>query len=349
MTQKIKIRAILVAVLVLAIVGCITVPKLLDRDKAKEDKVPAESLLSLSAAAESVQKNGSGSAAALKNNENKKTDAKDAGDQDGEDADPEDEEADEDGDQDDEKKEEDKKPVLVSVPVIADGETIVIETEPVTVAEVLDQAGVTMDGDDIIDIDLDHVVGEGDEIIITRVDVEQTEETVYLEYDTVYQQDTSLDPGDSQLIQEGEYGLATYYYEVVYYDGVEVNRYTVETVVEQDPVDEIIAYAPEAPPEDTPVDGAPSDYKEVLTCTAYSYSAAPGSHGASGGLCTYGTCAVDPSVIPLGTQLYIEGYGYAVANDTGGAIIGNTVDVFFETFEECYSWGARTVKVYILG
>ncbi len=352
MTKKIKIRAILVAVLVLLIAGCFTLPKLLDREAPAQEAVKGESLLSLSTAAEAVQKNATGSTAALKTSENKKADADEAGDtdtaKDDKSSEADDEaDADEEDDKDD-KKEEDKKPVLVSVPVIADGETIVIETEPVTVAEVLDMAGVTMDDDDIIDIDLDHVVSEGDEIIITRVDVENTEESVYLEYETVYQKDTSLDPGDSQVIQEGEYGLATYCYEVVYYDGVEVARYTTDTVVEQDPVDEIIAYAPEAVAEQ-PVDGAPTDYKEVLTCTAYSYSAPKGSRGAYGGLCTFGTCAVDPNVIPLGTRLYIEGYGYAVANDTGGSIIGNTVDVFFETFDECYTWGARTVKVYVLG
>ena len=55
--------------------------------------------------------------------------------------------------------------------------------------------------------------------------------------------------------------------------------------------------------------------------------------------------AVDPSVIPLGTRLYVEGYGEAYAVDTGSAIQGNIIDVHFSTAAQCYSWGRRTVQV----
>ena len=62
-----------------------------------------------------------------------------------------------------------------------------------------------------------------------------------------------------------------------------------------------------------------------------------------------GPVAVDPSVIPLGTRLYIPGYGFGVAQDTGGSFIsGNTVDLFMNTEAECRSWGIRSVKIYIL-
>ncbi|MGX7162491.1 3D domain-containing protein [Enterococcus massiliensis] len=58
--------------------------------------------------------------------------------------------------------------------------------------------------------------------------------------------------------------------------------------------------------------------------------------------------AVDPSVIPLGTRLYVEGYGEAYAVDTGSAIQGNIIDVHFPTAAECNSWGRRQVTVTIL-
>jgi 3D (Asp-Asp-Asp) domain-containing protein len=58
--------------------------------------------------------------------------------------------------------------------------------------------------------------------------------------------------------------------------------------------------------------------------------------------------AVDPKVIPLGTRVYVEGYGYAIAGDTGGAIKGNKIDVFITTKEEALKWGRRTVKIKIL-
>lgn len=61
------------------------------------------------------------------------------------------------------------------------------------------------------------------------------------------------------------------------------------------------------------------------------------------------TVAVDPSVIPLGTYMYIDGYGYAVAADTGGAIKGNKIDIYYDYEQECNNWGVRSVKVTILG
>ena len=68
----------------------------------------------------------------------------------------------------------------------------------------------------------------------------------------------------------------------------------------------------------------------------------------------YGVIAVDPRVIPLGTKLYIESpdgsytYGEAIAEDTGGAIKGNKIDLFFPSYEECMRFGRRTMTVYIL-
>jgi 3D (Asp-Asp-Asp) domain-containing protein len=68
---------------------------------------------------------------------------------------------------------------------------------------------------------------------------------------------------------------------------------------------------------------------------------------ATGTRAGYGTIAVDPSVIPLGSTVYIPGYGTAVAADTGGAIVGNRVDLCMETFSECYAFGTRTVDVFV--
>lgn len=60
-----------------------------------------------------------------------------------------------------------------------------------------------------------------------------------------------------------------------------------------------------------------------------------------------GVVAVDPNVIPMGTKLYVEGYGEAIAADQGGAIRGNRIDLFFDSKFEADNWGIRTVKVYI--
>jgi 3D (Asp-Asp-Asp) domain-containing protein len=57
--------------------------------------------------------------------------------------------------------------------------------------------------------------------------------------------------------------------------------------------------------------------------------------------------AVDPRVIPLGTELHIEGYGSAVAADTGGAIQGQKIDLYMDSEHECLQWGRRKVEVQI--
>ncbi|MBC1285690.1 LysM peptidoglycan-binding and 3D domain-containing protein [Listeria booriae] len=92
--------------------------------------------------------------------------------------------------------------------------------------------------------------------------------------------------------------------------------------------------------------------KEItVTATAYS-KAEPGmGHITASGIDLNDNprvIAVDPSVIPLGSKVYVEGYGEAIAADTGGAIKGNKIDVHMNTVQACYNWGVKTVKVQIL-
>jgi len=83
----------------------------------------------------------------------------------------------------------------------------------------------------------------------------------------------------------------------------------------------------------------------IFTATAYTWT---GNRTTSGTWPSRGTVAVDPLVIPLGTELHIEGYGAAVAADTGGAIQGQRVDLYMDTEHECWQWGRRKVEVRVL-
>ncbi|MCI7327152.1 MAG: 3D domain-containing protein [Hornefia butyriciproducens] len=89
-------------------------------------------------------------------------------------------------------------------------------------------------------------------------------------------------------------------------------------------------------------------YTRTFTGNCTAYYAGTNARGATGQVCHYGTCAVDPSVIPYGTKLYIEGYGVAVANDCGGAVKGNVIDLYMNSTGECIQWGRRYKKVYVL-
>jgi len=101
------------------------------------------------------------------------------------------------------------------------------------------------------------------------------------------------------------------------------------------------------PPPDveTPPPGASGGQQITVSATAYSI------HGttASGLPTAYGVCATDPSVIPMGTRFSVPGYGTCVAGDTGSAIIGNTIDVWFPELSQAQAWGRQSVTVTILG
>lgn len=110
------------------------------------------------------------------------------------------------------------------------------------------------------------------------------------------------------------------------------------------------------PPARKPITPPPNDsgtphYLYTLPMLATAYTAEDeGCTGITyrGHVLQRGMVAVDPDVIPLGTRLYVPGYGEAVADDIGGAITGNHIDLAMDTIDEAFNWGRREVTVYIL-
>lgn len=130
---------------------------------------------------------------------------------------------------------------------------------------------------------------------------------------------------------------------------VSSNEITVQTEQATTQVQETVVEAQPVAQESSNASG------QTLTVTATAYTA--NCEGCSGITATginllkdpnAKVIAVDPSVIPLGTEVYVEGYGNAIAGDTGGAIKGNKIDVFIPSHSEAMSWGRKTVNVTIL-
>lgn len=104
---------------------------------------------------------------------------------------------------------------------------------------------------------------------------------------------------------------------------------------------------------------APDNYKAALDIVATAYAPGPHDNGKWGSLTRLGTqvrpgiIAVDPQLIPLGSQVYIEfadGRGvYATAEDTGGAIKGRRIDIAMASVDEAYDFGRQNVRVYVIG
>jgi 3D (Asp-Asp-Asp) domain-containing protein len=89
----------------------------------------------------------------------------------------------------------------------------------------------------------------------------------------------------------------------------------------------------------------------IMRSSAYTRSRSEGTQDGityTGVQVSRGCVAVDPSRIPLGTKLYIEGYGHAIANDTGGAIKGNRIDLYMHSKKEAFEWGRQEVRVWII-
>lgn len=109
-------------------------------------------------------------------------------------------------------------------------------------------------------------------------------------------------------------------------------------------------YKPMSNISSTMISSMNDDYRDVIWMEATGYSRFDpgcGNYTATGEFVRYGLAAVDTDVIPLGTNLYVEGYGHAIAADTGGAIVGNRIDLAFDSYEEALNWGRRGVNVYI--
>lgn len=237
-----------------------------------------------------------------------------------------------------------KKAALI--PVTADGKTINAITQPVTVKELLDKLEIKVGKHDIVEPALDHVLFKGDQLVVKRVTFKEITEDVTIDFETVYTADYGMNIGDTSLIQEGAPGKERQDFKVTYIDGVESERELLASETLFPVQHKTIAY------------GMYMDFsepywlsysKKISNVKAVSYHFSGNPKGSYGQPCTYGTVAVDPSVIPLGTMLYIEGYGYALANDVGTSIKGNIIDVYMEYNPQCYTWGARNVNVYIVG
>lgn len=218
-----------------------------------------------------------------------------------------------------------------------------------TVKDVLEEQNITIGPDDIVEPALETPAKNQQKVTITRVGKEEFVVEEQIPFETVRQANDRMFKGEEKVTQQGANGLKQLVYQRVLHNGQEVSQQLVKTVVVSEPQAKIIAVGRRAPITvasrsaiSRPVSG---DGGISMVATAYTYT---GNNTASGTPPCYGTVAVDPRVIPMGTRLYVEGYGEAVALDRGSSIKGARIDLFFPTRAEAVKWGRRTVKVHIV-
>ena len=252
-----------------------------------------------------------------------------------------------------------------------------------TVESLLERLSLILASEDIVSVPLNSQTFDGLNITISRsVEVEESY-TVVIPFETTYCDDPTLPKGEKVVLTEGVNGQLVYTDSVVYVGEEEISRTLISEEVMVQPVSAVIAVGTgesvkpnrnDLPsnlirPQFTgkPVigdgyiitpDGEYLTYthKDKFTATAYN-NLDPGctEYNFIGTKCRVGAIAVDPTVIPYGTRMYIvtnDGkyiYGIATAEDCGSAIKGKRVDLYFDTVAECDRFGIRGCTIYFLG
>ena len=256
------------------------------------------------------------------------------------------------------------------VNIFADGNNYVVRAKG-SVADAIDAAGIDVDDDDLINVGLSEPLNASTNIVINRVEYVTEVKLEAIEYATEYKEDDNYVIGFSKVLVDGEEGELAKTICHTYVDGKLASSDIVSTEVTEEPVDEVIVQGtaevnPIAAMSISQLDvpdylaldenGVPTSYSNVLTGKSCAYSASPSAKTASGRQVKVGYVAVDPSIIPYGTELYIVStdgkyvYGYAVAADTGTALLDGRilVDLFMESYDASCDWGAKQVNIYIL-
>jgi uncharacterized protein YabE (DUF348 family) len=230
-------------------------------------------------------------------------------------------------------------------------------TTSTTVADFLKEHNVKLNELDEVEPALTAKINEKSAITVTRIEkvTDVVEEPIA--FDVVTKSDSSIDKGKQKVIDSGKEGKQKKHYEVVVENGKEISRKLLKTETVEESKDRVVALGTKvASPVSTATVSRGNDSvanEFYVNSTAYTASCS----GCSGTTATgvnlranpnAKVIAVDPNVIPLGTKVYVEGYGYAVAADTGSAIKGNKIDVFIPSKSAAYRWGSKKVKIKIL-
>lgn len=248
-----------------------------------------------------------------------------------------------------------------------DGNIEIITTTKKTIREAFEEAGVSVNQIDVVEPDLDSIVVHGMDVSVFRINHSEITEDVEIPFASKEVSDNTLEKGKTKIKTKGVNGLKRIVYSVTTKDGIETHRQISSEKVIKKPTEQVIAVgtkaksapatpAPKAKQAAKTNAGSSLNYKKKITVTATAYTAPAGKKTASGKVAQYGVIAVDPSLIPLGTKLYVEStddgkswkYGYCVAGDTGGAIKGNKIDLYFGSENECLQFGRRSAILYVL-
>ena len=243
--------------------------------------------------------------------------------------------------------------VAVRLVTASGSKTIVTNAEDV--GAFLEEQGIHLGTHDVVRPSLADPIVAFATIRITRIVRWVSAEKRRLAQHTIREIDFRLPPGKTKIIRHGAPGVAETMVDYTQTDG-KLDRHVLETRVLRKPQTRIIAegvgtYAAIADFAQRGLQKTSYIAANALDMIATAYTAdciGCSGYTASGYRAGHGIVAVDPGVIPLGSRLYIPGYGFAIAGDTGGAIVGHRIDLGFNSIADAMQFGRRAVKVYTL-
>lgn len=265
---------------------------------------------------------------------------------------------------------------LKKINLVYGGKSQNVKTLSKTLKDFLKEQGIKLDKNTVTALNQDDLLFNNKSVVVDVYETKVQKMTEKIAYKTYEEEDYSMLKDDKKILQDGKDGKKEATYEVRTKNGKIVSKKLLDENVIAEALDKVVLVGMSDGANYYQNDGVnnaqnyqngnysasnynsnnyngvnyvANNYKPAgksFTMQATAYTG--GGITASGRAAQYGVVAVDPSVIPLGTKLYIEGYGTAIAGDTGSAVKGNIVDLYLDNYNDAINFGRRDVNVTIL-
>lgn len=252
------------------------------------------------------------------------------------------------------------------VTLVVKGEEKTVSTFKTKVYDLLEQENISYDKNDIITQSLETKLDDGMKIEVIDVTEEVFKESKQIPFEVTVEEDKELLKGTSKIVQDGKHGENELVYKITYHNGEQVEKEFVKEVVSVQPVNKLVKKGTKV--EEIVVASSRGESSRKKTATSNKVNSSSAStnskgkqmsvvataytgHGitSTGTKPKWGTIAVDPKIIPYGTKVYIPQFDKTfIAEDCGGAIKGNKIDIYMNDESSVYNWGRKTIDIYIV-
>lgn len=243
------------------------------------------------------------------------------------------------------------------VPVNYAGEKETVWTTGGSVEEILSENNFEVKAADKIKPAKEEQIEAGSSIKVTEVTEKTVTEKESINFKTKEKEDDKLEKGKEKVVQKGKKGSLEKTYNIVLENGKEVEKTEIDKKILSEAKEEVLAIGTKVAPKETENNKSTSEpsggQTKTMEATAYTAECTGCSGITATGINLSSNpnkkvVAVDPSVIPLGSRVWVSGYGEAIAGDTGGDIKGNRIDLHFPNKQAAYSFGRQAVTVKVL-